>query len=176
MNVVGTRLRELRQNSSMTQEQLAHKLSEITGVNISTRTVSGYETGTREPDIRTLVSIASYFNISLDWLLGISNRMERASEPAPDKKYLSFPEISFMIRDFSKQLNAISMKAEQKGIYFDMFSEDLSPLHPYAKDYILHEVKRCMNRCDWFLENIDSFKLSDDCFNGDLIERYFSRD
>ena len=64
-------LKELRETKNMKQREIAS----IIGV--TQRTYSNYETGTREPDIETLIRIADYYGISLDMLTG---RYKRNSE------------------------------------------------------------------------------------------------
>ena len=64
--MLGEKLKKIRLKEGMTQEDLAKKL------NISTSTVSMYETGAREPDLNTLTAIAKFFNVSTDYLLGLS--------------------------------------------------------------------------------------------------------
>ena len=54
------RLKELRSNMSQKE------LSDATGIN--QKTLSNYEVGRTEPDIQTLIKIANYFNVSLDYL------------------------------------------------------------------------------------------------------------
>ena len=39
-------------------------------LNISQNAISQYETGSREADYKTLVAIADYFDVSLDYLFG----------------------------------------------------------------------------------------------------------
>ena len=58
------RLKELRTNRKISQVKLAMDL------NLSQNSISRYETGEREADYDTLVAIADYFNISVDYLLG----------------------------------------------------------------------------------------------------------
>lgn len=58
------RLKLLRNEMDLTQEQLSEKL------NIARTTVSAYETGNREPDFETLELIADFFNVDIDYLLG----------------------------------------------------------------------------------------------------------
>lgn len=74
------RLKILRGNLS--QEKIAQKLK------VSQRAYSNYETGTREPDHNTLIRIADYFNVSLDYLL------ERTDTPgfSPAEQELGFSE------------------------------------------------------------------------------------
>lgn len=42
-------------------------------LNVSQATISAYETGERTPDIETLLHISSFFNVSVDYLLGNSD-------------------------------------------------------------------------------------------------------
>ncbi|MEF9952176.1 MAG: helix-turn-helix transcriptional regulator [Clostridium sp.] len=57
------RLRELREDKDLTQDELADHL------NITRYQLSNYETGKSEPNIQTLILLADYFNVSLDYLL-----------------------------------------------------------------------------------------------------------
>ena len=58
------RLRELRQKSGLSQQQLADILV------ISQQSVNKYENHNVEPDIATLIAMADYFNTSVDYLIG----------------------------------------------------------------------------------------------------------
>lgn len=58
------RLRELRKNKDITQIEFARQF------NIATGTIGMWETGKRQPDYDTLLSIAKYFDVSVDYLLG----------------------------------------------------------------------------------------------------------
>jgi len=61
-----TRLKILRTETKKTQQELAESLS------ISKQTISNYESGTREPKIEVLMKISSYFNVTVDYLIGKS--------------------------------------------------------------------------------------------------------
>ena len=63
-DVLGVRLQELRKGKGLSQDALAVEL------HIERSTLAGYETGRREPSLRTLCAIANYFNVSVDYLLG----------------------------------------------------------------------------------------------------------
>lgn len=58
------RLKLLRTNKKMTQEELGKK------INVTKVSVSGYESGNRKPDIETTQKIADFFEVSVDYLLG----------------------------------------------------------------------------------------------------------
>ena len=56
------KLKELRKNKNLTQEEASKKL------NITLSTLKQYETNRTEPDIETLKKIADFFDVSLDFL------------------------------------------------------------------------------------------------------------
>lgn len=89
------RLRQLRNSKGMTQEELALNL----GINKST--YSGYEND-REPDFTTLLHIASYFNVTVDYLLGVSEL-----QFAPQN--LEIDEVDFLVNSLDAY-----RKAKQK--------------------------------------------------------------
>lgn len=63
----GEVLAELRQDRSLLQRDIA-KIA-----NVSISTVSNYETGAHFPDIETIVKLADFFGVSIDYLLGRTN-------------------------------------------------------------------------------------------------------
>jgi transcriptional regulator with XRE-family HTH domain len=63
----GNRLKDLRIDADLTQEQLAKHL------NITRSALANYETGLREPGYEILIKIADFFEISLDYLLCRTN-------------------------------------------------------------------------------------------------------
>jgi transcriptional regulator with XRE-family HTH domain len=62
--MLGNQIRTLRVSYFWTQEYLAKQL------NVAVSTVSGYENGSRKPDIETLTRIAELFGVSIDFLVG----------------------------------------------------------------------------------------------------------
>jgi len=64
------RLRELRDKRGISQLKLAMDLG------LTQNSVSRYESGAREADYKTLIALADYFNVSIDYLL------ERTDSPA----------------------------------------------------------------------------------------------
>ena len=57
-------LRILRKKAGLTQEEISKIL------NVNQRTYSGYETKFSEPNLETLIKLANYYNVSLDYLVG----------------------------------------------------------------------------------------------------------
>lgn len=57
------RLKELRRKRKISQVKLAMDLG------MCQNTISRYENGSHEADYKTLIQIADYFNVSIDYLL-----------------------------------------------------------------------------------------------------------
>ena len=64
------RLRELRRARNISQLKLSMDLQ------LNQNAISRYETGLREADYATLIKIADYFNVSIDYLLERSDNPE----------------------------------------------------------------------------------------------------
>ena len=62
-----SRLAELRQARGVTLAQLGDS------VGVSLRAMKYYAGGEREPSMSTLIALADYFNVSLDYLVGRSD-------------------------------------------------------------------------------------------------------
>ncbi|MBD5158936.1 MAG: helix-turn-helix transcriptional regulator [Ruminococcus sp.] len=57
------RLKELRKAKRITQQRLAIEL------NLTQKMISRYERDERQADYQTLIALADYFNVSIDYLL-----------------------------------------------------------------------------------------------------------
>lgn len=64
MNNFATRLKELRTEKQISRSVLAKDLS------VSVRLISYWENSKRECDFKTLIKIADYFGVTIDYLLG----------------------------------------------------------------------------------------------------------
>ena len=65
---MGFRLKQLRKELNISQLKLAIDL------NMSQNTISRYENMEREADYETLIKLADYFGVSLDYLLGRTDK------------------------------------------------------------------------------------------------------
>lgn len=63
METISTRIVSLRKDAGLSQQQLADDL------NLSRRAISLWETGRRTPDIQSVLLLAGYFQVSLDYLV-----------------------------------------------------------------------------------------------------------
>ncbi|MBG9786587.1 helix-turn-helix domain-containing protein [Brevibacillus laterosporus] len=67
MSSLGKRLKQARENKNITQMYIAKKLG------ISNGTLSGYERDYRDPDTEILSKLAGIYEVSVDWLTGITD-------------------------------------------------------------------------------------------------------
>ena len=73
---IGSFLKELRKEMGITQEEFAEKLD------VSSRTISRWETGANMPDISLLVNIAEIFNVSIPEI--INGEAKKVAEAMSD--------------------------------------------------------------------------------------------
>jgi len=62
--IIGSRIKYLREANDMKQKELAAILQ------LSPSTINKYEKGERIPEIKHLIKIADFFDVSTDFLLG----------------------------------------------------------------------------------------------------------
>lgn len=82
--VIILRIRDLRNEFGLTQEELGKKIGQTKS------NISKYETGSLEPGIDTLRELAKIFNVSLDYLMGASDIRNPYKDKTPEEKY---PEV-----------------------------------------------------------------------------------
>ena len=83
--IVNDRIKELRYHYGLTQEEFGAKIG------LSNAFVCRLETTDRGLSIGNIITICNAFNISADWLLGLTNNSGWESEGwyAPYRKYIS---------------------------------------------------------------------------------------
>ncbi len=64
----GMRLRELRKKRNLTQAQVARR------IRVSRGTISAYENNIEDPTAKIITRLASFYNVSADYLLGLTSR------------------------------------------------------------------------------------------------------
>ena len=68
------RLKNLRLQSGLTQDELAKKLHACGCAATGKFAISRYENNQRLPDVRSLAVIAGFFNVSVDYMLRIEEK------------------------------------------------------------------------------------------------------
>ncbi len=67
LDILSERLKILREEANMSKSSLANKL------NVGVSSISQYESGDRVPSDEIKIKIAQLFDVSLDYLMGLSN-------------------------------------------------------------------------------------------------------
>lgn len=100
------RLRQLRRNKKITQSELADILG------LKPTAISNYESKRNEPSFEKLVALSKFFDVSCDYLLGVSDTYLPISKDILDKEIVDFfnmyQQLNFdhskEIRDFTDYL------------------------------------------------------------------------
>lgn len=115
----GERLRDLREEKNLTRHLLANKL------NVSYSTISKYETNIRFPDKGTLIELANFFDVSLDYLLCRSNIRDTAD------KTLSKCKEQFLVSSSGNRYRADENLSPEAIEEIEIFKEFIQ--HKYGK-------------------------------------------
>lgn len=111
---IGTRIKDLRSEKNLTQT----KLGEVIGVEKST--VSMYENGNSTPNDDIKKMLANFFNVSLDYLIGVSDIRNpyKESETSSEKNSSLTTKDE---RDIAKKLSSIldEMSNSSDALMFD---------------------------------------------------------
>ena len=123
MREFGERLKKLRTNKHMTQDELG----EIFESPKAQSTVGTWERGVRQPSMEDLVRIAQFFNVSIDYLLGISEeerRVETFKEDNPKelKEFLQQNSILFNGAELSEE-DKRRMTDILTGLFWENFTK-----------------------------------------------------
>ena len=110
--MLSKRLKELRKRDGFSQIEFAKKF------NISSGTIGNWETGAREPDATTLMKIAKFFNVTVDYLL--NDGEEQKNPPQSDGTFE--PELTEKDElDISRRLDAMlsDLDKNDSALMFD---------------------------------------------------------
>jgi transcriptional regulator with XRE-family HTH domain len=119
---LGVRIRHLRENYSLSQKQMAEALS------LSNVQLSRYELGSRTPDPDTIVKIAKFFNVSTDFLLGMTPSINEPTSPYnTSEAYTLYSRIKEV-----EGLEAFIMSCLESPDLFQTIKEIMSVLKKHA--------------------------------------------
>lgn len=98
----GEKIKKLRKKTGKSQKQIANEITSEYHIGITQQSLGRYENGERKPDIEILESLARYYNVSSDYLLGIN------PNPSIDPDVTNACNITGLNEDTVKHLNYIS--------------------------------------------------------------------
>lgn len=76
MNIVGIgdKLKQLRNERDMSMDNLVADLNQLYGLNLTKSMISRWESNKNDPSLTYVKAIVKYFNVSLDWLMGLTDK------------------------------------------------------------------------------------------------------
>ena len=105
-----TRLRQLRHKNNMTQGELAKVLG------LKPTAISNYESERNEPSLDKLIALSKFFDVSCDYLLGVTDLQHPWGREHMDDEILEFIELF-------KQLSPGSMCEIKKYMHYLLYKE-----------------------------------------------------
>lgn len=157
----GEKLRSLRASINMTQKELADKLS------ISPSAIGMYEQNRRVPDTEMLLKIAFLFNVTTDYLLGISDiKNSSSTNPIFTQQILSHEKDTIegfqaltehnqdiMIGRQLKQLRTLKKKSQQEVC--SALNIEQSTLANYENDRRVPKIDILLKLADYYQCSLD---------------------
>ncbi|NLZ45929.1 MAG: helix-turn-helix transcriptional regulator [Clostridiales bacterium] len=163
------KIKYLRKERGLNQQQVANELS------VTQATVSKLENGQIEPSINILRKIAMFFNVSCDYLLGISpDKSGRSLSKGNDGHIVGENGVSHTINEYGN----IASKQQQKIIHksLEMIYEiidrcDIDALHMNASMILMlniYKIFRALYNVNPY--NIDEFYKINSTIYEDLVD------
>lgn len=141
-----TKLKELRKEHKLSMKELGKILG------LSESTISLYEAGKREPDIKTLIKMADYFDVSVDILLG---RDETNKEEIRDDHSLSM----FNFEKMCDELDEHSLDRIHSVLYSLRRIQHNDALFAKDKQYLFSAITELIGRIERY---VDDFRTATD--------------
>lgn len=115
----GLRLKQLRENNRLSQDDLSKRIHKSKSV------ISGYENNIKTPPIDVLISLSLIYNVSLDYLVGIDKKeMISIEELNEQQKNLIYTLLTQFKCNNSRTSKGLSLR--QQNILIDLIAEFLS--------------------------------------------------
>ena len=90
--ILSQRLKTLRREKNITQYEMASMFK------VTRSCISNWETGKREPEKVVLKELARYFDVSIDYLLGLTEYKKNVDETIENTKQLDLSPLSMRQR------------------------------------------------------------------------------
>jgi len=95
----GNKLRALRLEKNLTQQKLAEKIGLVKG------SISAYEQSAKYPSVEVLINLCKFFNVSADYLLGLSDAMEFKIAELTDEQLDMIMSMITQLNRFNKMID-----------------------------------------------------------------------
>ena len=151
----GQKLKEIRKNEGLSQEQLAEKIG------VSRQAITKWETGKGMPDIENMMILAEIFKTTLDEL--VSQSMQQSTKKPPvyhSKTSYDIEQLTHFDMNIGTARSLTVLTGEDEKLHIDLASEEMENIGS------LFKVKLDEKRG----------KLDVDCIKKDSVSRYETAD
>lgn len=169
---LGIKIKQLRQRSGLTQDQLSSKLG------VTAQAVSKWENSVTMPDITLLPQIAIEFGVSIDDLFDLTlkqklDRIENSIEFEEEIEAERFKEYEAFLREkLAENKNDTQILSLLANLYHHRMESDAKKVSKYAREAI--RIKPETKDCQWLLNRSEGQLPWDwNCFeHSNIIEFY----
>lgn len=144
--ILAERLTKARITSGYTQNEIAELLG------CGRVTITNYESGRRNPDIDTLVKLSQYYNVSADYLLGLSDAQtnDKGVQFICDYTGLSEKSVKYLNNSLTRTVHELlDFFLSDRGFndYFELcaFFEDYKRTYKELMEHKENTIKKCSN-------------------------------
>ena len=120
---LGKLLKELREEKSVSMDKMVQDLKNLYDVNIAKSTISKWENNKADPSMEYARILIKYFNVSLDYLLGISKYKNKEEE----------------LHDYKNKMNEFN-KNHNKNFYENKLMNSFNKLNDEGKNEAIKRV------------------------------------
>lgn len=135
--ILGKRIKELRQKLELTQKEFTNELS------ITSATLSAYEKNTVNPSISVIAEIAEKYNVSVDWLLGLSDNTSIAKLKNYSDVLQNIFQLAISLNDLEFDFEGVTIDENEEfktDTYISINDSSLAfLLDKFNKTYILYK-------------------------------------
>lgn len=138
--MISERLKDLRKEFNVTQNKVANYIG------VARATYTNYESGKKKPPYEQLIKLSKFFNVSTDYLLGITNNKDAICKLKTTENTLEFGERIKELRN--------TRKTTQKEMA-DILGVDRSTYIGYETDKTKPSYEILLKLADYFSVSID---------------------
>ena len=128
-SILAIRIKELRNSMKMTQKDFS------AFVGCTAATLSAYENGSKSPSLEIIKGIAEKCNVSIDWLCGLSKKMNNSDKL---KTYSDVINL-FVKSEFALHFHVTPLSIKITDSVMQCFFEDWSKTLPLYRDGTIDE-------------------------------------
>lgn len=156
---IGSKIKQLRSQAGITQEQLANKLG------ISAQAVSKWETAITMPDISLLPALAGELGVSIDELFDLTkeqklHRIERRMDMEEEFTQQTFAEYEIFLKtQLEDDPNNAYLLSLLANLYHHRMDSDSRKVSKYARQAILQAPEK--KDCQWLLTKAEGATVWD---------------